>query len=322
MHRRTVLKATAATPLLATPLLAQEGFPNRNVVIVSGYAAGGMTDLTTRAIAERMQRDLGQSVVVDVKTGGATAIASTYVAQARPDGYTLLMGATSLAINPALQPSLTPQEPMRELTPIGMGYRSPFVLHVHPSLPARTLAEFVAYAKANPGKINFGSSGTGAVNHLCIALLAKAAGIEMVHIPYRGGAPALLDLREGRIDAMFQAAFETLPVLREGVTHAIAVSSAQRLSLLPDVPAIAETYPGFDAVYWQGLFGPAGLPAPVVRRLGAAVRVATDDPELRARLADQGVMLQTGDDAYLRDLLASETRSWGDIIREGNIRAD
>lgn len=322
MRRRTILKAAVATPLLATPLLAQEAFPNRSIVIVSGYAPGGMTDLTTRSIAERMQRELGQSVVVDVKTGGATAIASTYVAQARPDGHTLLMGATSLAINPALQPSLTPKDPMRELTPIGMGYRSPFVLHVHPSLPARTLAEFVTYAKANPGKINFGSSGTGAVNHLCIALLAKAAGIDVVHVPYRGGAPALLDLREGRIDAMFQAAFETLPVLREGVTRAIAVSSAQRLSLLPDVPAIAETYPGFDAVYWQGLFGPAGLPEPVVRRLGAALRAATEDTVLRAKLAEQGVMLQTGDDAYLRDLLASETRNWGDIIREGNIRAD
>jgi tripartite-type tricarboxylate transporter receptor subunit TctC len=221
-----------------------------------------------------------------------------------------------------LQPNLTPREPMRELAPVGMVFRSAFVLHVHPSVPARSAAEFIAHCKAEPGKVNFGSSGTGAVNHLCQALFARRAGIEVVHVPFRGGAPALLELRQGRIQAMFQAVQEALPVLREGATRGLAISSAERSPLLPDVPPVADTLPGFDAVFWQGLFAPVGTPEPVVARLGAALRAATDDPALRARMAEQGVSVQTGDAAMLRDLLARETESWGRLIREAGIKPD
>jgi len=310
--------------LLLTPAAAraQETWPSRPITLVTGYAPGGLTDVMTRLIAARLSRELGQTIVVENRAGGATAIASTAVAQARPDGYTLLMGASSLAINPTLQPNLTPREPLRELVPVGMAYRSAFVLHVHPDMPARDVAGFIAHARANPGRVNFGSSGTGAVNHLCLELFRTRAGIDVVHVPYRGGAPALIDLRAGRIHAMFAAALEAIPAIREGATRALAVSSAARLPLLPEVPPVAETLPGFDAVFWQGLFAPVGTPEPVLARLGAALRTTTEDPEVRTRMAEQGVAAETGDAAALRRVLEEDTAMWGRLIREQNIRPE
>jgi tripartite-type tricarboxylate transporter receptor subunit TctC len=319
MERRTALGLLLAMPGLA---VAQPAWPTRPIALVTGFAPGGLTDVMTRLIANRMSRELGQPIVVENRAGGATSIASTAVARATPDGYTLLMGASSLAINPTLQPNLTPREPLRELVPVGMGYRSAFVLHVHPGLPARNVAEFIAYAKANPGRISFGSSGTGAVNHLCLELFRLRAGIEVVHVPYRGGAPALIDLRAGRIQAMFAAALEAIPAIREGATRALAVSSATRLPLLPEVPAVAETLPGFDAVFWQGLFAPAGTPEPVIARLAAALRATTEDPEVRARMAEQGVAAETGDAAALRRVLGEDTATWGRLIRETGIQPE
>lgn len=318
MHRRLLL----ATPaLLAAPALAQD-FPSRAVSVVSGYAPGGVTDITSRAVAERMARELGQPVVVENRVGAATAVANTHVAQARPDGHTLLMGTSTLAINPALQPNLTPREPMRELLPIGMVFRTAFVLHVHPSVPARTTEEFIAYCRANPGRVNFGSSGTGAVNHLAQALLVARAGLDVVHVPFRGGAPALIELRAGRIQAMFSAVLEALPAVREGATRGLAISGPERNPLLPDLPPVAAAVPGFNAVFWQGLFAPAGTPEPILGRLGTALRAATEYAPLRARMAEQGVDIVTGDAHMLRDLLARETTQWGELIRAANIRPE
>jgi len=319
LSRRLVLSAAVAAPWAAR---AQDAWPSRPITLVNGYAPGGLTDISTRAIAERLSRELGQAIVVDSRPGGATSVSATLVAAARPDGYTLLMGATSLAINPALQPNLTPRDPMTALVPVGMGYRSAFVLHVHPSVPARTAAEFIAYARANPGRIDFGSSGVGAVNHLALELLRLQGGIEVNHIPYRGGAPALIDLRTGRIQAMWQAALEALPALREGATRPLAISGSERLALLPDVPPMAETLPGFDATFWQGVFAPAGTPPAVLARLEAGLRVATTDPALSRRLAEQGVALSPGSAEDLRRLLAAETLSWGKLIRERGVQAE
>ena len=322
IRRRAVLGA----PLLLLPgrsgAQAPESYPARAITVLSGYAPGGVTDITTRAVAERMGRELGVPMVVENRAGAATSVASTAVAGARPDGYTLLMGTSTLAINPGLQPGLTPKEPLRELAPIGPVFRTGFVLHVHPSVPARSTAELIAWCRDNPGKLNFGSSGTGAVNHLAQALFARRAGIEVTHVPYRGGAPALLDLRAGRIGAMFQAVLEALPSLTDGGTRGLAISSAAREALLPDLPPVAETLPGFDVVFWQGLFAPAGTPAPVTARLGAALATATADPELRARMAESGVVLTSGDAAALRRLLEEETALWGGLIREAGIRAE
>jgi tripartite-type tricarboxylate transporter receptor subunit TctC len=320
MNSRRMLLAAPA--LLALPASAQESYPARAISVASGYAPGGVTDVTSRAVAERMARELGVPVVIENRVGAATAVANTYVAQARPDGYTLLMGTSTLAINPGLQPNLTPREPMRELIPVGMIFRSAFALHVHPSLPVRNTAEFIAYCRANPGKVNFGSSGTGAVNHLAQALFASRANLDVVHVPFRGGTPALIELRAGRIHAMFQALLEAIPTLREGVTRGIAISSTTRNALVPDLPPVADTIPGFEAVFWQGLFAPAGTPEPILRRLTAALNAATEDANLRSRMAEQGVELVTGDAAYLRDLLARETTMWGELIRSANLRAE
>jgi tripartite-type tricarboxylate transporter receptor subunit TctC len=318
--RRAALTMPAL--LLATRASAQEAYPSRAISVVSGYAPGGVTDVTSRVVAERMARELAVPVVVENRVGAATAVANTYVAQARPDGYTLLMGTSTLAINPGLQPGLTPREPMRELTPVGMVFRTAFVLHVHPDVPARSTAEFIAHCRANPGKVNFGSSGTGAVNHLAQALLVARTGIDVVHVPFRGGAPALIELRAGRIQAMFQAVLEALPLVREGATRALAISSPRRSALLPEVPPVAEAVPGFEAVFWQALFAPAGTPDPILRRLGTALSAATEDPALRARMAQQGVDLETGDAAQVTALLARETTLWGELIRTANIRPE
>jgi tripartite-type tricarboxylate transporter receptor subunit TctC len=320
LHRRAAL----ALPFLgaAAAARAQDGFPSRPITILSGYAPGGVTDITSRAVAERLGRALGATMVVENRVGAATAVANTAVATARPDGLTLLTGTSTLAINPALQPNLTPKEPMRELAPIGMVFRTAFVLHVHPGLPVRSTAELIAWARANPGKLDFGSSGTGAVNHLAQALFAQAAGIEVTHVPYRGGAPALLDLRAGRIQAMFQAVLEALPSLREGATRGLAISSAAPDPLLPDLPPVAAALPGFEAVFWQGLFAPAGTPAPILARLGAALAETTADASLRARMAESGVVITSGDAAVLAGVLAAETEMWGRLIREAGIRAE
>lgn len=317
--RRVVLGLPA---LLSAPSLAQGAWPSRAVTVVVPYAPGGGADVITRAAAPIMERVLTQPVVVENRAGGATALAATYVAQVRPDGYTLLMGTTSLAINPALQPNLTPRDPMRELAPVGPVYRNPFVLQVNAALPVTSLAEFITYAKANPGKLDYGSAGIGTVNHLAFELLAKEAGIQAEHIPYRGGAPALLDLRAGRVQALFSSALEAMPLIRDGASRPIAVSSATRIALLPEVPPVADTIPGFDVAFWQGLFAPVGTPDAVIARLAEALRAATTDDALRRRMTEQGVDLVVGGPQDIARMLADETAIWARVVRDANIRVE
>ena len=316
------MKRRALPFLLAAPALAQEGYPSRAISVVSGYAPGGVTDIVSRAVAARMGQELGVAMVVENRVGAATAVGNTHVASARPDGHTLLMGTSTLAINPALQPNLTPREPMRELAPVGMVFRSPFVLHVHPSVPVTDMAGFIAYARANPGRMNIGSSGTGAVNHLSQALLVARTGVELVHVPFRGGAPGLIELRAGRIQGMFNAVQEAQPAVREGATRALGITSLTRAPTLPDVPPIADTVPGYEAVFWQGMFAPAGTPATIIARLEAVLAIATADAVLVARMAEQGVEMVSGGADILRALLARETTGWGELIRGANIRPE
>ncbi|WP_144186506.1 Bug family tripartite tricarboxylate transporter substrate binding protein [Elioraea rosea] len=316
MLRRSLLAAPAL--VLAAPVRAQ-GWPARPITAVVTYPPGGVTDTTARAICEGLARELGQPVVIENRPGAGTSIGSTHVARATPDGYTILFGATSLAINPTLQPQLTPKDPMTELRPIGMAMRSPFVLHVHPDVPAKTVAELIAYAKANPGKLSGGSSGNGAVNHLALELLKARAGIDILHVPYRGGAQMVLDLVAGRVQLAFQAALEAIPVMREGRTRGIAISSAERFAATPELPPVAATLSGFDAVFWQGVFVPAGTPDAVASRLEAALMKVTGDRALQERFAALGAVAASGDAAALRRLLAEETERWGTLIRSANI---
>ncbi|ONG57055.1 transporter [Pseudoroseomonas deserti] len=326
MHRRPLLGCVLAAPaiLLHRTAAAQapDSWPSRAITLVEGYPPGGVTDLASRAVAEPMSRELGQTVVVENRPGAATSVAATYAARARPDGYTLVMGTTTLAINPTLQPGLTPKEPVKELEAIGMVFQTPFILHIHPGLAVNNVAELIAFAKANPGKLLFGSPGTGSVSHLCLELFRARAGIDIVHVPYRGGAPAALDLRQGRIHAVFQAIQEAATTLSDGGTKGLAVTATAPIANYPALPPVAQTLPGFEVFFWQGLFAPAQTPAPVLARAGRALKSATDDAGLRSRLAEQGVQLVSGDAATTKQRLVDDTQKWGDLIRAANIRLE
>ena len=325
MRRRSLLLVLLVPAAAARRALAQQppdAFPNRPITISVGFPPGALSDVLTRAVGQRMAQELGQPVIVDNRPGGGTSVASGHVAQSRPDGYTLLMASNSLATNPTALPHLPPRDPQRDLAPIGLAYMSPFILVVRDDFPARSFAEFIAYAKSHPGRVNFASSGIGAVNHLAIELLQKAAGVAFEHVPYRGGAPALLDLRAGRVQAFLATVLDAGPLIREGVLRALATTTARRLEQMPDLPAMAETLPGYEAVYWQGLFAPAGTPEPVVQRLSAALHAATGDRELRAAMRARGVELLSGGPAELRDYLGREIKTWGRLFREANIRLE
>lgn len=312
-----------AGSLLAAPavVLAQPNWPERPITLVNPYPPGGSTDFSTRLIAARMEAALGQSIVVEPRPGAGTAVANAHVAAQRPDGYTLLMGTTSLAVLPALQPASQPRDPIAAFTPCGTATQSYFVLHVHPDLPVRNTAELIAHAKANPGKLSWGSSGTGAINHMSFELFRARAQIDAVHVPYRGGAPALIDLQAGRIQAMFAATQEARPSIAAGKTRGIAVTGPRRLAALPDLPPIADVLPGYATVFWQGIFAPAGTPAAIVARIEAALKAATADAGVIARLASGGIEPWPGDAALLRTTLTRDVETWTRIIREGNIRA-
>ncbi|MBR0682087.1 tripartite tricarboxylate transporter substrate binding protein [Roseomonas eburnea] len=318
--RRTFLAAALGAPAVAR---AQDAaWPARPVTVVTGYAAGGLSDVVARAVAERMAADLGQPVVVENRTGAAASIAAAHVVRARPDGYTLLLGTSTLAINPTLQPSLPPQDPLRELAPVAQTYDTPFVLLVNAELPARDLAGFLAYARARPGEVMVAHSGTGSVNHLLTEMVQRAAGLRFGQVPYRGAPPALLDLKAGRVQATFATLSDAQPQLEDGRLRLLAVSSRERIAAIPAVPTVQETLPGVHAAFWQAMFAPAGTPAPVIARLAASLRAATGAPEFRALWGPRGVVIASGGPEELRRMLASEIESWGRLIREAGIRAD
>jgi len=314
----------ASVPALAAPALLSgnaraQNYPTRNITMVNPYPPGGATEFGARLIAQKMEEALGQSIILDARSGAGTAIGNAHVAQQQPDGYTLLMGTTSLAVLPALQPTSLPRDPRSAFTPIGPATISPFVLHVHPDFPARSVKEVIDYAKANPGKISWGSSGIGAINHMTLELFRARTGIDVVHVPYRGGGPALLDIAAGRIQCMFAAAQEATGSISAGRTRGIAVTSNARVAVLPDLPTIAETVEGFNSVFWQGVFAPAGISQNIASRLEAAVRRAVENAEVKERLASAGITNWPGTAAELRETLVRDTETWGNIIRKQNI---
>lgn len=322
MFSRRILFASApalAAPALLTGTAFAQNYPTRPITLVNPYPPGGATEYGARLIAQRIEQELGQSVVVDARAGAGTAIGNAHVAQQRPDGYTLLMGTTSLAVLPALQPTSIPRDPRAAFTPIGPATISPFVLHVNPDFPARTVQQVIDYAKANPGRVSWGSSGIGAINHMTLELFRARTGIDVVHVPYRGGAPALVDIAAGRIQCMFAAAQEATSSISAGRTRGIAVTSTQRVAVLPDLPPIADTVQGFNSVFWQGVFAPAGLPQEIAARLERAVRNAAENAEVKERLASAGITNWPGSAAELRETLVRDTEVWGNIIRTQNI---
>lgn len=317
-----VLLAAALSSTCLASANAQTSYANRPIRIIVGYAAGGLTDVMTRMLGDRMSRELGQPIIVENKPGAATGLASTVVAQSPPDGYTILMATTSLAINPTLQPKLTPKNPRTELAPVGIAYESPFALLVSKDVPARSLEEFVSYAKTKPGQLNVASSGSGAVNHLILEMFNRRAGIQLMHVPYKGAAPAIVDILAGRLDATFATPLDAVPVVDQGAGRILAVTSLESDALLPNAPPVAKILPGFRGVFWQGLFVPAGTPEPIISKLAAALRVATDDDGLRAKVAERGVTMRSGGPVELGDLLDTETKMWGDLIRDAGLKVE
>jgi tripartite-type tricarboxylate transporter receptor subunit TctC len=321
LDRRRLLGAAA---LLAMPGIAraQGEWPSRPIRIVVGFAAGGSTDITTRILQPKLQALLGQTIVVENRAGAGGNLATEVVVRSAPDGYTLLMGTIgALAINPTLYRSL-PFDPQADLTPISLSGNVLNVLVVPVDRPWRRLEDLLAAARAQPDGLSYGSSGVGGAGHLAGALLDQMAGIRTVHVPYRGGGPMITDLIGGKVDFAFSTAPTSLPQVEAGRLRALAVPTARRAAVLPEVPAVAETVPGYEVANWYALLGPKGLPAPIVARLNAAMRAALSDPEIAGKLARDGVDPTPSSAEELAAFIRDETAKWAPIVRASGATAN
>lgn len=313
MHRRSLIATLLAIPAIAR---AQGTWsPDRPIRLVVPYAPGGSSDVTARLVAEAIAPRLGQPVVVENRPGAAGNIGSEAVARAAPDGYTILLGTSSThATNVALYRNM-PFNPQRDFAPVAQVAFIPNLLVVNPEVPARDLAGLIALAKAQPGSLNFGNAGSGTSQHLAAAMLAAKAGIEVTHVAYRGGAPAVTDLLGGKIQAMASPLVEVLAHVQAGRLRALAVTTARRSGQLPDTPAIAETIPGFEVALWNGIFAPAGTPAPIVLRLSNEIATALRSEELRAKLAQQGSEPVGSNPEAFASFIATEIPKWAEMVR-------
>ena len=301
---------------------ARADYPERPIRLVVPFAAGGGVDVLARAIGQRLGEQLKQPVVVENKPGGNANIGVDFVAKAPADGYTVLIAANGLATNPALFPDLT-YNVQRDLAPVAYVGYAPLVFVAPQSFAGRTLAEVIRAAKAQPGKLNYASAGSGTSQHLAMELLKTMTGIEVQHIPYKGGAPAIVDMLGGRIDFMMLNPLEALPHVRAGKLHAIMVDSPGRMPLLPDVPSAAEAgLPGYDASTWWAFMVPARTPRSVIDKLNAGINGALADPEVRKRLEDMGVVIQPGTPEQLGAFIRAETDKWAAVIRKANIKPE
>ena len=314
--------------MAALPALASfaDNYPSRAVRLVVPFTPGGSSDVLARAISGELARDIGQPVVIDNIAGAGGSVGAERVAKAQADGYTLLMGHIgTLAVNPWLYPKLG-YDPLRSFTPVAWIARVPNVLVVHPSVPARTLAELVQYAKSHPGKLAYGSGGNGSAAHLATEYLKMQAGISMLHIPYRGTAPAVTDLIAGQVQVLFTGTPALLPQIRAGRMRALAVSSRERIASLPDVPTVAETgvagTKGFEADQWYGIVAPAGTPADAIALLNRNVNRELESNEVRARLASEGAQPSPATPQAFGHLIESELTRWEKVIGAAHIRAE
>jgi tripartite-type tricarboxylate transporter receptor subunit TctC len=324
IRRRTLLCSWPAAwlPLLADPAAAQAAWPARPIKLLVGYSPGGAVDIIARTVAQHLQAGLGQPVIVENKPGAGTNIAMRALIDSPPDGYTLMLVANAVAANPSLfQPP--PFDPAHDLTPVSLVGRVPVVIATNAQSDLSSIAKLVAKAKAQPGSINFGTPGNGSTPHLAIELFERAAGIQLTHVPYKGGSPAITDTLAGHIETVAVNALEVLPHVKAGKLRVLAVLSPTRAGILPDVPTIAESgFPGFEASVWYGFIGPAGLPAAVVSRLHAEVQKALATPDVRERLASAGGEVLPGDVERFAALLASERTRYDKLIREARIQLD
>jgi tripartite-type tricarboxylate transporter receptor subunit TctC len=310
----------AALPAVARFAWAQ-AYPSRPVRIVVGFAAGGGVDIVARLIGQWLSERLGQQFVIENRPGAATNIGTEAVVRAPADGYTLLLADASAAINATLYDKLNFNF-IRDIAPVAGIIRVANVMEVNPSFPAKTVPEFIGYAKANPGKINFASGGNGAPPHVSGELFKMMTGVDIVHIPYRGLAPALTDLIGGQVQVMFGTMPSSIDYIRDGKLRALAVTGATRLEELPDIPTVGEFVPGYESSTFYGVGAPQNTPAEIIDKLNKQINAGLADPKIKARLASLGGTALAGSPADFAKLIADETEKWGKVIRALNIKAD
>jgi tripartite-type tricarboxylate transporter receptor subunit TctC len=323
LPRRTFLHlaaGAAALPVLSRIAWAQ-AYPSRPVRIIVGYPAGGGVDITGRLIGQWLSERLGQPFVIENRPGANSNIATETVVRAAPDGHTLLLATAANAGNATLYDKLNFNF-IRDIAPVAGIMVVPLVMVVHPSFPATTVPEFIAYAKANPGKVNMGLAGTGGSDHMAGELFKTMTGVNMTQVPYRGLAPALTDLLGGQVQVIFSSIPAAIEYIRAGKLQALAVTSAVRAEALPDLLTVGEFVPGFEASQWYGIAVPKSTPAEIVNKLNNEITVGLADHKMKARLAELGGMVLAGSPADFAKLIADETEKWGKVIRAANIKAD
>ncbi|MGV3570645.1 MAG: Bug family tripartite tricarboxylate transporter substrate binding protein [Ramlibacter sp.] len=321
-RRRQVL-AGALLPFIAPALRAQAGFPSKPIHIVVPFPPGGSTDLLARRIGDKLSVALKQPVIVENRPGAGGTIGAAHVAKSAPDGHTLLMGVTgSNAIGPALYPNL-PYDAARDFAPLTLASVSPLLLVVNPKVPAKTLEQFVALARQKPRSVSHGTPGNGTSMHLTAEMFSIATGTELVHAPYKGSAAALNDLLGGQIDAMFSDTQVLMQMVKAGRVVPLAVTSARRHPMLPDVPTMAEKgYAGFEALSWQGLFAPAGTPPAVVTLLSEEINKALRSPDIQEYFGPTGLIVEGNTPVVYREFVDKELRKWGDIVRKAGVKLE
>jgi tripartite-type tricarboxylate transporter receptor subunit TctC len=321
IQRRQLLKMTLGA--LAVPafcgIASGQTYPTRPVRVIVGYAAGGASDIAARLVGQRLSERLGQSFVVENRPGAASNLATETVVNAPADGHTLLLVSASNAINATLYDKLN-YNFIRDITPVGSITRGPLVMLVNPSLPVQTVSEFIAYAKANPDKVNMASAGVGSPQHLAGELFCAMAGIKMLHVPYRGAPPALTDLIGGQVQTYFGSTAGAISYVRSGQLRALAVTSAKPSEALPDIPTIGEAVPGYEATTWYGLGAPKGTSAAVIEKLNAEINAALGDPTIKARMAELGGTAFPGSPADFARLIADETERWGRAVKFSGVK--
>jgi tripartite-type tricarboxylate transporter receptor subunit TctC len=323
LRRRRFLRlaaGVAAFPAILRNATAQT-YPTRPVRIIVGFAAGGPTDILARLIGQWLSERLGQSFIVEDRPGAATNIATEEVAHAPPDGYTLLAAVSTNTINPALYPNLNFNF-IRDIAMIAGLTRSAEVLEVNPALPIRSVSELIAYVKTNPGKLSLASFGTGTISHVAGILFKREAGIEMVHVPYRGSAPLVVDLLAGQVPVAFDNIQSSIGYIKAGKLRALAVTSATRLPWLPDVPALGDFLPGYEVTGWIGIGAPKNTPGAIIDKLNKEINAALADPKIAARIADMASTAFVASPADLDKLAIEQTAKWRKLIQEAGIKAE
>jgi tripartite-type tricarboxylate transporter receptor subunit TctC len=321
-RRRFLHLAAASAALPALPRFARaETYPSRPVHLIFGYAPGGSADMTARLFGQWLSERLGQQFVVESRPGAGTNIATQAVIRAPADGYTLLLAAPANATNPALFAKLN-FDFIRDTTPVAGLIRFPDVVDVNLSLPIHTIPELIAYAKANPGKLNFASSGVGSTLHVAGELFKMMTGSDIVHVPYRGGGPALIDLMSGRVQLMFDNLPTSLQFIKSGKLRPLAVTSAERAPVVPELPVVADFVPGYEASAWYGLVAPKGTPGEIVEILNREVNAVLARPDVKKQLADLGASLLPGSPGDFGKLIVDETAKWGKVIRFAGIKPE